>query len=351
MLISFEKNSSILLLNFLFAPFVKFVFFFTIFKFKFQEKVSIKNLKATVFYHSGESDFYLTLISIFSLSRYVNNINVVVYQEKSSFFHERIINFLNKKINISLLNDGDVNNMISKLSVHKNIRAFMEYGWSGRKCLLPLIISKYKKSILIDSDTIFFNKPTEIIEWINKKNSTNLYLRDYKNFSVISKIETEKILQKKATSYKVNSGLICFNLEHIFSKTSLSEIDVFIEKILDTVQTRLIVDAFEKNKFFYVFPLIEQSLHALILNKTKSLSLAKEEYVVLPRHVLLGESLEKAKFIHYTGDSLRWHIYKQLFVSFFDALLKKRNDFPWFLNANKCFVCNHPSTPFWYKLL
>ncbi|MCB9813406.1 MAG: hypothetical protein H6772_03290 [Pseudomonadales bacterium] len=307
-------------------------------------------LKATVFYCSGKNDFFLTLISIFSLATHVKNIEYYIYHEKYNIFHEQIVDYLNKKIHIHLIDKKTINATIYGMTKYKNIKSFMEYGWSGKKCFLPLIFKKTKKSILIDSDTIFFSKPVEIIEWINKENKHNLYLKDYKNFSIISKSEAKTILGEKLSFDMLNSGLLCFNIDAIFSKLSLIEINVFIEKILKIVQTRLTFDAIERSKFFYVFPLLEQSLHLLIFNKSISKSLPKKKYFVLPKHTIFGENIKKAIFIHYTGDSLRLHIYKQLFLSLFSYLIKQ-NSTLWFINKNRCLSCSHPKIPFWYKLL
>ena len=82
---------------------------------------------------------------------------------------------------------------------------------SPPKLFDQILISKTKKLILLDADTLFFNYPSEIIEWADSDASTSLYLKDIMTVYMIEYPAINEIKGLPRVPPHFNAGLLCFD--------------------------------------------------------------------------------------------------------------------------------------------
>jgi len=285
-----------------------------------------------VCYYSCKKHFYLLMISILSLNNFIPNLHYVILDDGTiTKFQKYLISQLNLNLQYISRIPNNITNKIKKLSYcnyfYKNI-------WSGKKFFFPLLFNSNAKCILIDSDTIFLSRPNKIIKWINNKTKESLYLKDYMNFVFVSPLEAEKISKIAITKNNLCCGFLCLNLKSFWANNSLKKINHYIEKIVDTIKSRMIRDYYGKPEFIYYLHLLEQTLFWITLNNTK-LSSLNNKYQLLFNYN--KGSNKKPIFIHFTPDNKEKSVYyKFLIYSLYQYIFKKnsfgeRKHKPWFI--------------------
>ncbi len=312
--------------------------------------------EAKIYYVISKRDFFISIFSMLSLNHFIPGLRYYLYFDFSlNHFNKFIIEKLfTKRVRISILKIREVEDKIlPEIKNFSYAKAFFNYGWSGKKFFIPLFFEKNGKSILIDSDTLFVEKPTEILEWLKNKSNKMGFLSDYANFSVISFPETDFILKRPHTVEHLNSGLLMFSLPLFHRHISVKKIDDFIKLILQLNEQRRDYDHHANIELKLVFPIIEQSLHVLIAEIIPSFRLDKNRYQVFPEHKLLGKSITPVVFMHFTGDFYRYQMYKYLLT----MVLKKtkrlilnkqkspKDERPWYIFSKSiCINCHHPAS-------
>lgn len=148
--------------------------------------------------------------------------------------------FLKKIFSVTVVDDGSMNREDIKFLKYyvKNIRFIgakeadkraksylkgkklcFQYGKIGghpyvRKSLFLPILSVSRKILLLDSDIIFFKKPTEIIDFFKGNNNLVIFMSDYQDAYSISGIEAKYFFNCKLIK-KLNSGILGFNSKEI----------------------------------------------------------------------------------------------------------------------------------------
>lgn len=302
-------------------------------------------LDCTVWIIINRAHFFISIISLWSLDSFIPGLHYVIADDGSFRHYHR---WLIKKLGPNV----DYQKIIKRPSAKNKFRQypylekFFRYGWSGLKFYTPIYESMGSKIILLDSDTLFFDLPRQIIRWL-KSDRHPLFLKDYLNFSVISTLEFKAIDHRPVTIHNVNSGLLCLDLDLYRRKNPLKVVNAQIKKILATVKDRMTYDHFSSNDLIYVFPLIEQTLHWLGLNRCHAQPL-DDSYLVFPKHKTSGQPITDPTFIHFTGDSFDKRVmYKYLFYSLisylYDRFFHKLNSLkPWYIySQNYCPQCQH----------
>jgi hypothetical protein len=248
-----------------------------------------------VYILTNKSHFFLALTSILSLNNYISNLNYFLIDDGSlKRLHYLIVNHL-KSIKITIIND--FSEIESKISKYPYCSSFFNEVWSGKKIFIPLLNKRYKKCIILDSDTIFFSKPKTIINWINDKHSHNYYLKDYMNFSVISVQEALFQLGVKINTPNLNSGLLCINLDEFWKNNSLSQINTYIRKMINILKSRMTRDYFRNEELWHFIHIMEQSIYQLTLSKCQTVSFS-QSYSMLTSI----NTNNKITFVHFTPD-------------------------------------------------
>lgn len=348
-ILGFKKAFVDIKIRLIYKPFVNIAIVFTVFFLNKKYNSNDSKPQSRAYYQCSDSDFLITIASMLGFNNYCNNVEFAVHKNLYTIFDKIILKKLGRHMGVKVLTSKEINKLSVTLTNYPKTKGFFNYGWSGTKCLLPLLEKEYDKTILLDSDVLFFNNLEEISKWINTKKKYNIYLQDFKRFSIISDVEAKHILGKNLRLKPVNSGLIGFNL-NLFSRPKVfSNIERYIKDILKINNTRLTSDSFLKSEYFSTFPLLEQSIHWLLLEGGDSISLPNKSYKVYPPHSLYGEDINDAKCIHYTGDQKRYFIYRQLFYMLINKILSgKMIPKPWYCFSGECYHCNHPQTPYWY---
>lgn len=100
----------------------------------------------------------------------------------------------------------------------------------------PIILPRFSKTIYMDCDILFLNKPSEIISWTRSRKIYGLYATEYRfdkntpfgpsyEWKIIEKMFAEAISPKSPQGF--NSGLLCLNN----SSYDLKRIDSILEYI------------------------------------------------------------------------------------------------------------------------
>ena len=162
------------------------------------------------------------------------------------------------------------------------------------------------------SDTIFLKSPKQIINWINDKTKSNLYVPDYANFVTLSKIEAQKITGKESLKNNFNSGLLCINLNKYWDIHTLEQVESYLKQMIG---------------------FLEQSMYWLTLNNTK-LAQFSNDYQLLfnPKY---PKDLQPT-FVHFTPDDGEKTIeYKYLIQSLLLSIkTKTKSNKPWYIMKN-----------------
>ena len=75
-----------------------------------------------------------------------------------------------------------------------------------RKKIASILCTTHDKILFLDSDILFFKKPTQILNWMDNKQDA-IYIQDFQNAYIFSAVESKNIFNIYPLP-KVNSGLI-----------------------------------------------------------------------------------------------------------------------------------------------
>lgn len=251
---------------------------------------------------------------------------------------------------LHIFSKSEVTALNVKAKKYTHLIHLAEFGWSGKKILYPLVHTKRKKIMLLDTDILFFRIPDEIMLWMRSSKQYNLYLKDYANFSIASTCELSKLLPGTEILTHVNTGLLCLNMVALQRAHPLKLMNGMIPKMITLVKSRMTYDYGPNvSDFVYTPPLIEQTLYAMLLSIVSSRSLPEKKYVVFPAHKFGGKPIHFPVFIHFTGEIGRINLplYQYIFSSFIQSFLAFAYNIsdqraPWFLRSNVyCFIRSH----------
>lgn len=275
--------------------------------------------------------FFLSIVAMLSLNYFVPGLQYV-------FLHDNSLNKYQKnsikKISLQIKDIGSFSKKLSdKIEGYPYLSALANSDWFGKKFLIPILSSPQNKIIVLDSDTIFLKSPKQIINWINDKTKSNLYVPDYANFVTLSKIEAQKITGKESLKNNFNSGLLCINLNKYWDIHTLEQVESYLKQMIGFLNQRLIRDHYRKIEIKYFAQMIEQSMYWLTLNNTK-LAQFSNDYQLLfnPKY---PKDLQPT-FVHFTPDDGEKTIeYKYLIQSLLLSIkTKTKSNKPWYIMKN-----------------
>lgn len=248
-------------------------------KFKFSAK---KIIKTPPFPLDTDSDveihmllnknyIYMGLFTLKSFLRFYNKINVTIHGDGS--LNSKSKKILEKHIpGIRIINLKDANKLMQGIDpllthVKKNVSTyFYTHPITTIKWTDFALLSKCDRMILLDSDTLFFKKPKEIIDWIEKKpiSNYNLYTESRKD----NLGWDDKFLKKKFKNIKIirkiNSGLVCIKRKEI-----LDNLKFICEEITNNPEFREGINSGD------------QDIYRIILGVNKSKPLSFKDYPVI----------------------------------------------------------------------
>lgn len=285
-------------------------------------------------------------VSLASLYRFLPGITTWILDDGSLTPWDRY-RFSRLAPTIHVISRSRQKGIISSMKSYRWLTHFARFGWSGMKFLFPLVHARHDRVIMLDSDIIFFRNPTALIEWTTSDAKTSLYSRDYKNFSILSHAEMETLLGQKPHISHVNSGILCLNTRILLANSPYRMIDGWIRDALAITSTRMIVDwGPDHPQLSYAFPLLEQTLHWLLLCRAVSQPLPKT-YAVFPPHLYYKTSLKNSVAVHYSGaTSINYAMDYYILGSFIEyvrmVIQGMRPSRPWYVSsARYCRIPGH----------
>jgi hypothetical protein len=100
------------------------------------------------------------------------------------------------------------------------------------------LLSPFKRTIYLEADTLFFDTPKEIVNWIDHKHDFALHLEHArKYFKADSRPDTDYVVRAmidrryQLSSLSFNSGLLCYEYEKIFDLDLMNDILGFFNSI------------------------------------------------------------------------------------------------------------------------
>lgn len=128
-----------------------------------------------------------------------------------------------------------ISNKIANVVVQKKLRTYpysselrKKIVYMRKKIDFPLLARK-ERVLILDSDLLFFKKPTEILKWMNNRaKKTTIFISDCRDSYILSNIETSVLFKTKMIS-RLNSGIIGFHRQIM----SLKKIEAFSKFILN----------------------------------------------------------------------------------------------------------------------
>lgn len=175
-------------------------------------------------------------------------------------------------------------------------------SFQGQKLIAGSDQCKTPKILLIDSDILFFRRPSHLIDWA-RKGSTYIFMEDTGNYVMLSKGEFKHYLGVKRVDENINTGIVgLIKTKPLVDKKDLIHL---LKVTADIINERRIPDyerLFWKNNYI----LIEQTAYIYFLSKLSKHS-TKPQYAILPgtqyQLVARADFTRNPTAIHYAGAS------------------------------------------------
>jgi hypothetical protein len=164
---------------------------------------------------------------------------------------------------------------------------FQDFLLLSMKLFDPFFFSGADNILLLDSDVLFFNKPSEVMDCC--ANSMPCFMDDYQNAYSLLISDLNKVVDKKVID-RFNSGLLCYQRKKIDLET--------VEKLLKSVLC---------NKNFDNTGWIEQTIFALLFSLLEDPPIRLSENYQISFKTLTEDTISH----HYVNDGSRVNFYIQ----------------------------------------
>ncbi len=195
----------------------------------------------------------------------------------------------------------------------------LQKTWQGQKLFGMVKHAQTPKVLVLDSDILFFRKPTEILRWI-KAGKNNIFMEDTGSFVAFSKSEFQYNFHVKRIKQNINTGIIGLIVNS--KLIDIPKIRTFMALAPRIINERLLPDyetLYLKNNDH----IIEQTLFIYLLSIHSSsheqafFLLHKHKYVLYPhkKNLLKGRMICDPIAIHYAGDmSIKHRLFEDYFL-------------------------------------
>jgi len=218
----------------------------------FQGKRKFKNFNKDVeiYIMTCHRDTIKLIVALYSIYEYFGKSIQIIINHDQTLTQIDILLIKSLFKNIKILSNKDFNRIKKQLSQFHYCNDFYK-SWMGKKFLNPLLLTKKKKVILLDSDIYFIKKPKKIINFINKSYKKSLYTEDLPGWFLLSRLEFKYIFGLKTVD-KLNSSLLCLNSKYI---PTLKQINKAIHLIYRLKRERFMDYSFllEQTLFIYLY--------------------------------------------------------------------------------------------------
>jgi len=252
-------------------------------------------------------NIYAYLVTLKSLMRYSNDFAVFAHDDGS--LTDRDVEILNQQIpGIHVLRrpeadqrfDSEINNaFLSK--IRKSYTSYI-------KLFDPTFISDRQRIILLDTDTLFIDYPSEIIEWakkggrpwyhvaplgsMKKRGARSVKSEKTKADSHIQTLAAHdlgRINKMTGYSYAINQGFCAGFIGYDTGMIDFRRLKTLLEKMHELFGERIFLWG------------AEQTVHSLTLCGADAKALPMEEYFVFTQNNVAN--VHQAKFVHFVGEN------------------------------------------------
>ncbi len=308
--------------------------------------IKITEDSLSVFMMIGKSHIFMSIFAILSLTDYFQDVQFfLIFEKKINLLDRYLIDKLRGRTMITVISETDITALKKEISGYSKLLDFYKSDWFGKKFIIPFLMGK-NKILVLDSDTLFVNKPKEIIRWTKTKTDYSFYIEDSDNYVLLSKSEARSILKNRPKLDKLNSGLIAINLKQYRIKNNLPQINQYLDQTLKILNERKKQIYDDKEIFDIAGPFLEQTLYRLTLELIKTYRL-NNKYFVFGKHIYGRQRIGKPVFLHFVSDLGKKSMYRYLFFSLiefaYETFFKKSKiKKPWYrYSDNYCFRCWH----------
>lgn len=244
---------------------------------KFLPPILSHNDGYPIYFLTGENYLYQTLFCTYSLVKYSNEKFQFVLVDDGSFDEKLILRIKKQMPGVKIITAKEIQtNLDERLPMkHYPYLHYKRKIYPHIKKLTDIhtITSKHNKLVL-DSDMLFLNEPTEIIDWIKNPNGS-IHMIDCGEAYGYSQKLMETLCGNKIPEL-VNVGILGLNSNSI----DWNKLEHWAKKLEET----------EGASYF-----LEQALSSMIISNQIRVALDKETYVVNPSndvHVKQAKTLE-----------------------------------------------------------
>ncbi|MCP5006190.1 MAG: hypothetical protein GY941_19950 [Planctomycetes bacterium] len=258
-------------------------------------------------------NLYAYLVTIKSLLRHSNDFAVFAHDDGS--LTDRDIDILNRQIpEVQVLRRSEADRRFDSEMKDPFLSKVRKSYTSYIKLFDPSFISDRQRIILLDTDTLFIDYPSEVIEWAqnggrpwyhvaplgpmkNKKKSAAVSSEKEKadvHIQTLAVQHLDSINSTTGQSYTIKQGFCAGFVGYDVGLIDFSHLRV----LLNTMH-----ELFGKKVFRWG---AEQTVHSLILCGANAEALPKDEYFVFTQNNV--EKTKQAKFIHFVGEN-RFYIF------------------------------------------
>lgn len=221
-----------------------------------------------------KNDVNRYIISIYSLLRFLKKFPLLFIHEDGSIT-ERQMKLLQTLPNVTVISHALATKVCKNFySDFTSIDFFRRIDPKVKKITDIICFINTQKVLILDSDVIFYSKPTELITFLQTKGNRRniLYLEDLQHAYGITREAIKKIYHVNEIR-KINTGILCF------------ESNILNKRFIEQFFTRLL-----KNKQLHIIPYwLDQTPWAILASKCSSSPLPKSYsigYGKTPPHVI-----------------------------------------------------------------
>jgi len=210
-------------------------------------------------------------------------------------------------INNPITNNSDINNF--------------QHSFQGQKLMTCFNDCKASKLLLIDSDILFFERPSALLDWA-KQGKACLFMEDTGSYVMLSRGEFNHYFGIDRVKVNINTGILgLIKTQPLFNKSDLSH---FVKSTTSIINDRRIPN-YEAHYWKDNYILIEQSAYIYFLSRAINSDpkfsfsvLSKDKYQLVARTKFSDNPVA----IHYAGES-KDLMYEHYFYQRIKSLLKK----------------------------
>jgi hypothetical protein len=274
----------------------------------------------------GHKYVYAYLVAIKSYLRFHSDVAAYIHDDGTLVDEDKQL-IGNHIINVTILNRNEMRVRFAQAMNDPFLLRVRDSYTSYLKLFDPTFIVNGKRIMLLDTDTLFINRPDEIIDWAKSggipwyhmaprgnmkkgraaksaKNAADQHIQ------TLIMAQLDDINNALNTCYKVVQGFCAGFVGYDVGTVDFDELKVLLEELYKRFGDRIFKWG------------AEQTIHGMILCCKGAVSLPLEEYFVFTQHN--ADQADSAKFVHFVGETRFYKMYYPRIASKIVSELKNK---------------------------